>query len=118
MKKILIIMLLLAGCQQVREAGELYCNESRLNTEAIRSTGNCVLDAWPSRYPFFEVFEPQLKTETVDSLHLLNELALIDPNERTDADLSRAVVRCIQVKYDFFKLGIETYLPEVYRYLP
>lgn len=119
MRTILIVMMLfLCGCQVARDAGTLYCEESVLNTEAIRSTGHCVLDAWPSRYPFFEVFEPQLKVETVDSLHLLNELALLDPNDRTDGDLSRAVIRCAQVKYDLTKLGLERYLPEVIRYLP
>lgn len=113
-----ILLLLTSGCSVARDAGVIYCEESKLNTEAIRTTGNCVLDAWPSRYPFFEPFEPQLKTETVDSLHLLNELALLDPNDRTDPDLARAVVRCAQVKYDFVKLGLERYLPEVLRYLP
>jgi len=108
-----ILLLFVCGCQIGRDIGVEYCKESKLNTEAIRSTGHCVLEAWPSRYPFFEPFKPELNQQTVEAMDILNELALVDPNERTDGQLGTAVIRCIQVKYDFVKAGLSKYIPGI-----
>ena len=115
MKKLILflVIVLCAGCQIAREFGESYCEESKLNTEAIRSTGHCVLNAWPYRYPFFKPYEPQLEQQTVEAMQILNELAQKDPNDRTPDDLATAVIRCVQVKYDFIKGGLNEYVPEI-----
>lgn len=122
MKKAIIFLILtiflVSGCQIGREIGATYCEESKLNTAAIRMTGNCILEAWPSRYPLYEAFKPQLNQQTIEAINILNELSAMDPNERTDEHLGRAVIRGVQVKYDFMKLGVSEYFPEALRYLP
>ena len=122
MKRLLCLfilsILLLSGCSILRDFGKDYCKESKLNTEAIISTGHCVLDAWPSRKGLIEPWLPQMSQKTVDAIEELDKLAEVPSEERTDYQLGLAIMRCIEVKAEFTKMGLERYFPELLRYWP
>jgi len=122
MKRLLCLfilsILLLSGCSILRDFGKDYCKESKLNTEAIISTGHCVLDAWPSRKGLIEPWLPQMSQKTVDAIEELDKLAEVPSEERTDYQLGLAIMRCIEVKAEFAKMGLERYFPELLRYWP
>lgn len=118
----IVMLLFLSSCSFFRKAGEDYCVESKLNTEAIQSTSRCILKAWPTRYGvIMATLGPrveELPKQAIDAMEELNTFAMTDPNELTDYQLGTTLGLRIRLLITTIEEILKEYAPEALRYLP
>ena len=122
MKLMIVLLVLVGGCSILRQAGEDYCDESKLNTNSIRSTSRCILDAWPTRHglivgtlgPRIE----ELPKECIDAMDELDTLSAVDPNNLTDYQLGKTLGLNVRLLMKTVEEILKKYAPEVLRYMP
>lgn len=120
----LFACVLLAGCGLFREAGKIGCEEMTLNAQAIRELAPCILKNW---LVFSGLIREslganmkELSVEVVDAMDKLDEYSIrykADPNSFGDMELGGAVGLKLRMLWAVVLKALETYAPDVLKYL-
>lgn len=119
---LIVLSFILAGCSIARQAGEDYCEESKLNTESIKSTAECILRDWPvchglivgSMGPRIDELPQHMR----DAMNQLDELSQkYYAGELTDYELGLALGLKLRLLMNTIAETLRIYAPDVLIYL-
>lgn len=123
-RRIICILLCVAmgGCSIARQAGEDYCEESKLNTEAIKSTAECILRDWPVCYGMIVgglgTRKNELPAQALAAMKQLNKYAeKFKTGELTDYELGVAFGLKLRLLVTTVTEILRIYAPEVLQYV-